>query len=67
MFWKAGLKITPVYKELGGSPLPHSRAGRLGAGRAGGLGPEWGQFPVPGPGAGTDSQFRVPRPPRFQN
>lgn len=50
MFWKAGLKITPVYKERRGSPLSLTPAQAGWApGRAGGLGPEWGRFPVPGP------------------
>lgn len=62
MFWKAGLKITPVYKDSGGSPLSLTRA-QAGwtQGRAGGLGPEAGQTPVPSRGLGeTSAKLRVP-------
>ena len=57
MFWKAGLKITPVYKDGGGSPLSLTRtqAGWTPGG-AGGLRPKTGQILVPGPlGLGKNS------------
>lgn len=61
MFWKAGLKITPVYKESGGSPLSLtlSQAGWM-SGRAGGLGPMAGQSPSLGPGPGKNGQVQSP-------
>lgn len=61
MFWKAGLKITPVYKDSGGSPLSLTRA-QAGwtQGQAGGLGLQAGQTPVPSRGLGNISQVQSP-------
>lgn len=69
MFWKAGLKITPVYKDSGGSPLSLTcaQAGWT-QGQAGGLGPKAGQTPRPEPGAGGNlGQVQSPAAAGFQN
>lgn len=61
MFWKAGLKITSVYKEPRVPlSLTLARAGRWAPGRAGGSGPARGRVPVPGPRAGNHSQAQRP-------
>lgn len=68
MFWKAGLKITPVYKESGGSLSP-SLARKPAGRRAEQV--VWGLSGANslslGPGAGKTAKSRVPRLPRLQN